>query len=274
MRRDPASCGSGTLLLSGWLFADLLLGAMIIFLVSMPGMDPQPPITPTPAPISTPRPPVADHLVFWQQPPAAAIAGQPLTREPIVAVISDQGRILVTDNTTTIDLVALSLDPSLFVCNGGTTRQVVDGLARFTGCVLNAAGTAQLRADGGGLRPVASEQIVIAPAPTSTPKGPCNIDPNPFQVDIASGPGGAIPTDAQLRQALDDFQGRRAGIVITTTQAATIGDGLALAGQVNARLDALYATVFRDAVKRPIRSDIVRGRGFTNLEIFFFTGGC
>jgi hypothetical protein len=36
-----------TVLLSGWLFADLLLGLMVIFLASIPGAQPVPPIIPT-----------------------------------------------------------------------------------------------------------------------------------------------------------------------------------------------------------------------------------
>ncbi len=36
-----------TVLLSGWLFADLLLGLMMIFLVSIPGIQPKPVVVPT-----------------------------------------------------------------------------------------------------------------------------------------------------------------------------------------------------------------------------------
>lgn len=48
--------GRDTMLLSGWLFADLLLGLMIIFLVSTPGSPPvpTPTVTPSPTPTSTP----------------------------------------------------------------------------------------------------------------------------------------------------------------------------------------------------------------------------
>jgi hypothetical protein len=36
-----------TVLLSGWLFADLLLGLMVIFMVSIPGVQARPPVIPT-----------------------------------------------------------------------------------------------------------------------------------------------------------------------------------------------------------------------------------
>jgi hypothetical protein len=36
-----------TVLLSGWLFADLLLGLMVIFMASIPGAQPRPPVIPT-----------------------------------------------------------------------------------------------------------------------------------------------------------------------------------------------------------------------------------
>lgn len=54
--------GNTTWLLGGWLFADLLLGALIIFMVSMPGFseavtpEPMPTLTPTATPAATETP--------------------------------------------------------------------------------------------------------------------------------------------------------------------------------------------------------------------------
>lgn len=58
----PVRSSSISLQLSGWLFADLLLGAMIIFLAAIPGVPKEAlvPLTPTPPPAtatSTPIPP-------------------------------------------------------------------------------------------------------------------------------------------------------------------------------------------------------------------------
>lgn len=99
-------------------------------------------------------------VVFTTQPLGANIggttptgtAGVPWTIQPVVAVRNASGQTITSDYSSQVTLsitpnTPTTGGPGVLTCTGGLTRQVTAGVATFTGCSINIAGTGyQLRA--------------------------------------------------------------------------------------------------------------------------------
>ena len=108
----------------------------------------------------------AAKLGFTAQ-PNAGVASQAFPIQPVVAV-QDAGGNTVTSGTNSTATVNLSLGASAPVgavlsCTGGLAKAAVAGVATFSGCSVNAAGTYTLIATASNLAPATS----LTPATTS-----------------------------------------------------------------------------------------------------------
>jgi hypothetical protein len=81
----------------------------------------------------------SQHLLFATQPGGGA-AGAVWTQQPVVEVVNAANQIVTTDNSTIVYL-AISTNPAggTLSCTSGTYRTVVNGVASFYGCSINAS---------------------------------------------------------------------------------------------------------------------------------------
>ena len=80
---------------------------------------------------------LAQALAFAVQPGGGA-AGAIWVQQPVVDVLNSLSQVVTTDNTTVVTL-AIATNPAggTLSCTSGTSRQVVNGVATFTGCSIN-----------------------------------------------------------------------------------------------------------------------------------------
>ncbi|MBI3749060.1 MAG: hypothetical protein HY262_09495 [Chloroflexi bacterium] len=113
----------------------------------------------------------ATKLGFTAQ-PTSGVAAQAFPIQPIVAV-QDAGGNTVLSGTNSNATITLSLGAApagaVLTCTGGNVKVAVAGLATFSGCMVNAAGTYTLVATATGLTTTTSSSFVVtAPAATIT----------------------------------------------------------------------------------------------------------
>ncbi len=100
-------------------------------------------------------------------PPASGTAAAPLLGQPTVAIVAADGRRAVTGPGATMPVtLSLADNPTgaTLTCAGGTTQAAVTGIAAFTGCSVDLAGTGYtLRADVPGLSSATSAPFTVAP---------------------------------------------------------------------------------------------------------------
>ena len=82
---------------------------------------------------------VGNHLLFTTQ-PGGGTAGVAWSQQPVVAVVNALNQVATTDNTSIVTL-SIGLNPAngTLACSGGTSRRVLNGIAGFSGCTINAA---------------------------------------------------------------------------------------------------------------------------------------
>jgi hypothetical protein len=176
------------------------------------------------------------QVVFTTQPLGANIGGQTPTGtagvawsiQPVVAVRNLAGQTITSDFSTQITLsIAPSTPttggPGTLTCTGGNTRQVSAGVATFSGCSINTAGTGyQLRAtvtssstvpigsraDSLGFNISAAPQVAFSTQPLGAsvgvvPTGPAG---TPFSIQpvvvIRNAAGQTLTTDFTSRVTL------------------------------------------------------------------------
>ena len=85
----------------------------------------------------------SEQLVFVTQ-PGGGPAGSMWSQQPVVAVENTANQVMTTDNSTIVYL-SIGTNPAggTLSCTGGTSEQVVNGYAYFSGCSINAASTSQ-----------------------------------------------------------------------------------------------------------------------------------
>ena len=82
------------------------------------------------------------------------------------------------------------------------------------------------------------------PIPTATPQACRNtVVLRKIDLNVAAGPGGADPTDAQLQQAFQPYTGQQAGIILTFGHNPSIPLAIAEATRTNERLRRLFPTL-------------------------------
>lgn len=104
----------------------------------------------------------ATKLGFSQE-PTGGPSGTILATQPVVVVQSAVSQTVTTDNQT---LVTLSWTGSgLFSCTGGTRRQVVAGVAQFSGCSVSQPGSGTLVAQAPALSDGISQVVTVGGVP-------------------------------------------------------------------------------------------------------------
>ena len=104
-------------------------------------------------------------------PPASGTAAGPLLGQPTVAVVDADGRVTATGPGATMQATLnLAANPTgaTLTCEGGTMRAAVKGVAAFTGCSVDLAGTGYtIRADVPGLASATSAPFTVAAVGTA-----------------------------------------------------------------------------------------------------------
>jgi hypothetical protein len=100
-------------------------------------------------------------------PPASGVAGGSLLGQPTVGVVDATGHVTGTGPGATMSVtLSLATHPTgaTLTCAGGATRVAAAGIAAFTGCAIDNAGTGYvLRAEVAGLVPATSTPFSVAP---------------------------------------------------------------------------------------------------------------
>ncbi|MBS0261305.1 MAG: hypothetical protein JSS02_05060 [Planctomycetes bacterium] len=135
----------------------------------------------------------ATQLAFLQQPPATVTAGVALSPDLTVAVQDAFGNTISNDSST----VTLTLNSGAFANGSQTvTAMAINGIATFSGLVLNTAGNYTLAASDGNLTGATSNQLTVSPAAASQLV---------FQSVPSSGIYGIVLAPAVTAAALDAF---------------------------------------------------------------------
>ncbi len=100
----------------------------------------------------------ATRVVFTQQ-PASGITSTAFALQPVVAIQDASGATVVSDNTSTVTLSVFS-GPGALACTANP-KAVVNGVATFSGCSVNAAGTYVIRASSGALTTADTSSFVV-----------------------------------------------------------------------------------------------------------------
>ncbi len=284
-QRNSRSRVRDTTLLSGWLFADLLLGLAIIFMVSAPRglFAPVPPtLTPTPVPTYTSFPtqtPLPTHTPGPSQTPLPTHTPGP-TQTPFPTY---------TPGPTQTPLPTFTPYPTW---TPGPTWTPVDTAT---------AGPSPSPQPTYTPYPTFTPQPTWTPDPTYTPlptltprptSTPINVDgrvlsqqPTTIRfatdIDALIGTDGTARTREQerlrdvIRREFGGLQGQRAGIVLTFGFAPSPADGGRLSREVNALLRSTLPDIFGEAVFRNFHR--IEGdpqlRGVVEVEIYLIAGG-
>ena len=119
----------------------------------------------------------------FQQQPDAGTAGTAFATQPRVAVTDGSGGVIATDNSTVVTL-ALSGGPGPLTCDSGLSRTVAAGVATFTGCTIDQAGTGYsiTASSSPALTPDTTANFDVAAIDTTPP-----IDPIPASTSHTPG---------------------------------------------------------------------------------------
>jgi len=148
-----------------------------------------------PTPIAVPA------AAAFVSPPASGTAAGPLLGQPTVAIVDADGRVAATGPGATMEVtLGLAANPTgaTFTCAGGTTRAAVNGVAAFSGCSVDLAGTAYtIRADVPSLASATSAPFTVA-APGAAPQVSLAVSPGTvtFGKAIVGAIGVALPEGA------------------------------------------------------------------------------
>ena len=141
-------------------------------------------------------------------PPASGTAAAPLLGQPTVAIVDAEGRVASTGPGATMPVtLGLATNPTgaTLTCAGGAMRAAVNGIAAFTGCSVDLAGTGYtIRADVPGLAAATSAPFSVA-APGAAPAVSLAVSPTtvPFGKAIAGTVAVAVPEGAGLPATLE-----------------------------------------------------------------------
>jgi hypothetical protein len=106
-------------------------------------------------------------------PITAALAGAPLTGQPVVTVLDATGLVVGAGPGSTPDVtLSLASNPTgaTLICNGGLVRAAIAGVAAFAGCAIDRPGTGYvLQAATAGLPPLTSAPFDVLAAGSAAP---------------------------------------------------------------------------------------------------------
>ena len=92
--------------------------------------------------------------------PSATTGGVAFTTQPVVKV-QDMGGNTVVGNTSSVALTITTPAGALLTCGNASPLPAVAGIATFTGCAIDLAGTYTLRAVDGSLNPATSASVAV-----------------------------------------------------------------------------------------------------------------
>ena len=165
-----------------------------------------------------PTPVTIPTTATFVAPPASGTAAGLLLGQPSVAIVDANGRVAGAGPGATMP-VSLSLagNPTgaTLTCAGGTTQTAVKGIAAFTGCSIDLAGTGYtLRADVAGLSSATSAPFAVAP-PGAPPEITAAVTPTTAHVRQGAGrndrrpaAAGGPPGHRRVVDRLADMGGR------------------------------------------------------------------
>lgn len=155
-----------------------------------------------------PTPVAIPAAAAFVAPPASGTAAAPLLGQPSVAIVDADGRWAETGPGATMPVtLGLAGNPTgaNLTCVGGTTQAAVKGVAAFSGCSIDLAGTGYtIRADVPGLASATSAPFTVA-APGAPPEIAVVVSPTTvtFGKAMAATIGVALPHGAGLPATLE-----------------------------------------------------------------------
>ena len=158
-----------------------------------------------PLPVVVPPDP-ATKLAFTAQ-PSDSTGGMAFATQPEVTVQDASGATVATD-TSSVTLTITTPAGALLNCTNATPRSAVAGIATFSGCNIDQAGTYTLHAADGTLTPATSAPVTITVG-------------NAAQLGFTAQPSGAASSvvfTAQPHVAVQDLGGN----TVTTTNTGTV----------------------------------------------------
>jgi hypothetical protein len=151
----------------------------------------------------------ATKLGFTAQ-PTSGVAAQAFPIQPVVAVQDAGGNTVTTGtNSTATITLALGTAPAgaVLTCTGGNTKTAVAGVATFSGCMVNMAGTFTLVATATGLTSATTNSFVVtAPGATITLTTSAPIPPGAHNPVILWGQGFTLGVQFGTNGANKTFQ--------------------------------------------------------------------
>lgn len=106
-------------------------------------------------------------------PPTGAVAGAPLSGQPVVTVVDATGLVIAAGPGSTSDIsvsLATNAAGATLSCSGGHAGAAVAGVASFTGCSIDRPGTGYvIRAETAGLPPLLSPPFDVLAAGSALP---------------------------------------------------------------------------------------------------------
>ena len=173
-------------------------------------------ITATPNPVGPPVAATSNSFTVTQYAaftvePGSGTGGSPIITQPIVTLYDATGAALSGDNATVVTLaIAAGPTGATLSCTNGLTRTVSAGVAGFTGCKIDKAGTYRLSASAPGFATAMSADVVIAVGP------PARLV---FSVQPGNGSAG-VPFAPQPQVTVQDLGGNT---VVSDTNSITLG---------------------------------------------------
>ena len=106
-------------------------------------------------------------------PPTGAVAGAPLSGQPVVKVVDATGLVIAAGPGSASDIavsLATNAAGATLSCSGGLAGAAVAGVASFTGCTIDRPGTGYvIRAEAPGLPPLLSPPFDVLAAGSALP---------------------------------------------------------------------------------------------------------
>ncbi len=147
----------------------------------------------------------AAQLGFTTQ-PGGATAGSAFTTQPVVA-IEDAGGNTVTTNASAVSL-AIASGTGTLTCTANP-KTASSGVATFSGCAINKAGSFTLKATDGSLTSATSSVFTVSPGPPTT-------------LVFTTEPGGATAGSAFTSQPVVTIEDAEGNTVTTDSSAVTL----------------------------------------------------
>jgi hypothetical protein len=194
--------------------------------------------------------------VRFASPPASGIAGGPFAGQPALEIVDAQGRRVAAGSGSILPIaISVASGTGTLACDGGLSRPAVAGVAAFSGCAIDTAGSFTIRADATGLASATSVPFAVLPAGSPMPltlSGPAAVK---YPVSAAFTVG-FLPPEGVARPV--EIQASPDGVTWTTVASVTTDATGAAAATYAPRVSSRYRALFQGAADAPVEVSAAR----------------